>query len=80
MKEINNPPIPEVTWAKLHAGIFVPSVDGKKGGNYKDTLSAEVTGPDRDMKMYLYDNYIKMVTRGVIVGIPLSNVINFVLK
>lgn len=86
MKQIDNITVQvgsglrEVTWAKLHAGIFVPTVDGKKGGNYKDTMSAEITGPDRDMKMYLESNHIVMYTRGLKVGIPLTNVINFILK
>lgn len=71
----------EVVWAKLHTSLFVPSVDGKPtGGNYKETLTADATGPDRNMKMYLTDTMLLVHTKGVVVAVPLANVSSMVLK
>ncbi len=70
----------EVTFARLHGPIFIPGQDGKSVGNYKETLSPNVEGPDRNLKMYLQSNGLLLLTKGVEVFIPLANVTHMVLK
>jgi len=68
----------EIIWAKLHAPIFIPPKQGAKGGNYKDTLDANTVGSD--IKMFKDGYTLLLKTQGLEVGIPLSNVINYIYK
>jgi hypothetical protein len=73
--------LPEVSYAKTHTAIFVPTFPGKTGGDYKNTLTAGNEGPDKQMKMYIHENGLLMITgKGVPVLIPFANVTHMVLK
>lgn len=74
----------EVTFACLHAHIFVPSnVPGQMGqiGQIGPTL---VKGPPDsklgDLRMYLGDNFLHMTCKGYEIAIPLTNVTHVILK
>jgi hypothetical protein len=73
--EVNSQDGIEVSYAHLHAPIFIPGA-----GNYKETLTADLVGPDRNMKMYLKDTHLLLLTKNVKVAIPLANVTHMVIK
>jgi hypothetical protein len=67
----------EVSYAHLHAPIFIPGL-----GNYKETITPDVTGPDRNLKMFLEDGAtcLMLITKNVEIAIPLSNITHMVVK
>lgn len=65
----------EVTYACLHAPIFIPGA-----GEYGRTLTNGLTGKARDLKMELTENglFLKISTKGVQVLVPMTMVTHLV--
>lgn len=65
----------EVKWAQLKSPLFIPY----GVGNYKNILTADATGPDKNIKMYLQSNgSLLVVTKGVQLVVAESNISHMV--
>jgi hypothetical protein len=65
----------EITYAKLHAPIFIPTI-----GNLKETLVDDLTSNTKGIKMTLENGLLRATLKGVTFLVPMTSVTHMVEK
>lgn len=59
----------EVTYAKTYNDVFVPGL-----GPVGPTLTADLTGKTKDLKMWVHEQFLFITIKGFDILVPLTNV------